>query len=66
MNIGSLVRWRFIQGSLSRTAVTITRVRSLSLTAWAILNYNLVEGILLPKRYLAVCLERGGVSVACG
>lgn len=66
MSIGSLVRWRFIEGSLSRAATTIARTRSLGLMAWAILNYNLVEGILLPKRYLALCLERGGVSVACG
>lgn len=65
MNIGSLVRGRFIEGPLSRAATTIARTRSLSLMAWTILNYNLVEGILLPKRYLAVCLERGGVSVAC-
>lgn len=66
MNIGSLVRGRFIEGSLSRAEAAIVRAKSLGLTAWAILNYNLVEGILLPKRYLAICLERGGVSVACG
>jgi len=66
MRVGSLVRGEFVRKPLSYAAGTMVRARSLGLKAWTILSYNLVEGILLPKRYLAVCLERGGVSVACG
>jgi hypothetical protein len=29
-----------------------------------VLNRNLVEGIILPERFLAVCMERGCVSAA--
>ncbi|MBP7526688.1 MAG: PilN domain-containing protein [Syntrophorhabdaceae bacterium] len=66
MRVGSLASGKYVRKPLSYAAGTIVRARSLGLRTWAILNYNLVEGILLPRRYLAVCLERGSVSVACG
>ncbi|HNT44634.1 MAG TPA: hypothetical protein PKN85_09235, partial [Syntrophorhabdaceae bacterium] len=42
------------------------KVEPLCLRIWAALNCNLVEGIILPERFLAVCMERGCVSAAAG
>lgn len=38
----------------------------LCLKTWAVFNRDLMDGIILPQRCLAVCIERGGVSVASG
>ena len=66
MNVGSFTQKDLIRRSLSYAAATLARVEPFCLRVWALLNHNVVEGVLLPKKYLAVSLERGCVSVACG
>ena len=34
--------------------------------AWKVLTFNLIDGVLLPKKCLAVSLEKGAVSMAYG
>ncbi len=52
--------------SLACLKAAKVRLGPLCSRTWAVLNRNLVEGIVLPHRCLAVCVERGGVSVASG
>ncbi|HOW53136.1 MAG TPA: PilN domain-containing protein [Syntrophorhabdaceae bacterium] len=42
------------------------RLAPLCLRTRAALNCNLVEGIIMPQRCLALCIERGGMSAASG
>lgn len=66
MNVGSFAQKDLIRRSLSYAAATMARVEPFCLRVWASLNHNVIEGVLLPKKFLAVSLERGCVSVACG
>lgn len=66
MKIGSIrLSPLFLKG---RTYLENAKMRlvPLCLRTWAVLNCNLVEGIILPQRCLALCIERGGMSVASG
>jgi len=35
-------------------------------TIWKILTFNLIEGVVLPKKCLSLSIEKGAVSVAYG
>jgi general secretion pathway protein L len=67
MKIGPLaLNHPLVLKSLASLRTVRARLEPLCLRAWTVLNCNLVEGILLPERYLAVCIERGGISAASG
>ena len=66
MRIGLLTLSPAIEKSIAYFRAARARVEPLCLRIWAVLNCNLVEGIILPERFLAVCMERGCVSAAAG
>jgi len=66
MRIGSLALSPAIEKGIAYVRTVRAKVEPLCLRIWAVLNCNLVEGIILPERFLAVCMERGCVSAAAG
>jgi len=66
MKIGSLTLNPAIEKGIAYVRAARARFEPLFLRIWAVLNCNLVEGIILPERFLAVCMERGHVSAAAG
>jgi len=66
MKIDLLTRSPLLLKSLAYLKAAGEGLAPICLRTWAVLNRNLVEGIVLPERYLAVCVEYGGVSVASG
>ena len=67
MKIGPLIPSHpLVLKSLVSLRTVRARLEPLCLRVWTVLNCNLVEGILLPERYLAICIERGGISAAAG
>ena len=43
-----------------------TRLKRIWGKVWKVLTFNLVEGVIIPKKCLSVTLEKGAVSVAYG
>ncbi len=66
MKIGSITLGPFVLKGLAYLKTVKARLEPLCLRTWAVLNCNVVEGIVFPERFLAICIERGGVSVALG
>ena len=66
MRVGSLALSPAIEKGIAYFRTARARVEPLCLRIWAVLNCNLVQGIILPERFLAVCMERGCVSAAAG
>jgi len=66
MRIGPLTLKPAIEKGIAYFRAARAIVEPLCLRIWGVLNCNLVEGIILPERFLAVCVERGCVSAAAG
>lgn len=66
MRIGPLTLSPAIEKGIAHFRAAKAIVEPPCLRIWAVLNCNLVEGVILPERFLAVCMERGGVSAAAG
>ncbi len=66
MRIGPLTLSPAIEKGIAYLRTARARVEPLCLRIWAVLNCNLVQGIILPERFLVVCMERGCVSAAAG
>jgi hypothetical protein len=66
MRIGSLTSGPALEKGIAYLRAARARIKPLCLRVWAVLNSNLVEGFILPERFLAVCMERGCVSAVAG
>lgn len=66
MKTGSPGLSSLVLKSLAYLKAAKARFEPLCLRTWAVLNCNLVEGIILPERYLAISVEQGGMSAVSG
>ena len=61
MNITS-----FIPGIRRTSGICLKHTKRLMSVLWRVLMFNILEGVVIPKKYLSVSLEKGSISVAFG